>query len=61
MDDTPIELKTLLILDSQFRTFLLYRDLQGRPVSRRYLSVNLEVTSTSGGVNADTFQLNFKD
>lgn len=61
VDETPIELKTLLILDSQIRTFLLYRDLQGRPVSRRYLSVILEVTSTSGGVNADTFPLNFKD
>ena len=61
VDGSPIELKTLLILDSEIRTFLLYSNLQGRPVSPRYLSVNFEVTSTTGMVNADTFQLNFND
>jgi hypothetical protein len=61
VDWTPIELKNVLILNSQISTLLLYSDLQGRPVSARHLSVNLEVTSTTGMVNEDTFQLNFKD
>jgi hypothetical protein len=61
VDWTSIELKNVLILNSQISTLLLYSDLQGRPVSARHLSVNLEVTSTTGMVNEDTFQLNFKD
>jgi hypothetical protein len=61
VDWTPIELKNVLILNNQISTLLLYSDLQGRPVSARYLSVNLEVTSATGMVNEDTFQLNFKD
>jgi len=62
VDDTPVELQTLLILDSEIRTFFLYRHLQGRPVSRHYLLVNLIVSSTKErGAYGDTFYLNFKD
>jgi hypothetical protein len=61
VDETSIELKNVFVLNNQISTLLLYSDLQGRPVSARYLSVNLEVTSTTGMVNEDTFRLNFKD
>ena len=61
VDGTSIELKNVLILNNEIRALLLYSDLQGRPVSARYLSVNLEVTSTTGYICADSFRLNFKD